>query len=277
MSSSPLLAFYEYLSVIKSLGTQTIESYMLDISQLQDFCRKDASRVNTDEIIAFLSLFENKRTLNRKLSSINQFFNFCHTHHIIEGKKPTITMAKLPQNLPKFLSFEQISQSLEAIDKKSKMGLRNYALILFLYATGARVSEALKVQRSDVEGGWVKIRFAKNQKERVVPIAPVALQALNEHLQHASLESQYIWLNYQNNPLSRISAYKIVKRYLGVSPHTLRHSFASSLIIGGANLKVVQELLGHASLVSTQIYTHIHAQELAQTITTHHPLAKERP
>jgi len=275
MSSSPLLGFYEYLSVVKSLNTQTVESYMLDISQLQDFCGKDATLVNTDDIIKFLSLFENRRTLNRKLSSINQFFDFCYKHALLSNKKPNISMAKVPKDLPKYLSFDEIIASLESIDRSTKIGLRDYALILFLYATGARVSEALNTQRSDIDGGWVTIRFAKNQKERVVPIAPLALQALQEYLEVASIDSPYIWLNYKHGQLSRISAYKIVKKYLGVSPHILRHSFASSLIIGGANLKVVQDLLGHSSLVTTQIYTHINNQELQKTINTHHPLAKE--
>jgi integrase/recombinase XerD len=272
---SSLEAFYEYLSVVKSLNTHTVESYILDISQLQDFCNKEASLTSTDDIIQFLSTFNNKRTLNRKLSSINQFFDFCYQNALTSTKKLNISMAKVGQSLPKYLSFEEIIERSSDIDRKKKIGLRDYALILFLYATGARVSEALNVERSDIEGSWVTIRYAKNQKERIVPIAPLAYQALEEYLKIASLSSNYIWLNYKGDRLSRVSAFKIVKKYLGVSPHVLRHSFASSLIIGGASLKVVQDLLGHASLVTTQIYTHIQAKELETTINTHHPLAKE--
>jgi len=273
--SSLVEAFHEYLSVIKALNAQTIESYLLDIGQLQDFAQKDILSVTTDDILKFLAQYKNTRTLNRKLSSINQFFDFCSKHALIAVQKPHIAMAKVPQNLPKYLSFETIISRLDAIERSSKIGLRDYALILFLYATGVRVSEALSVERSDINGGWVNIRFAKNQKERIIPIAPLALEALEEYLKRASIASSYIWLNYKNEPLSRISAFKIVKKYLGVSPHVLRHSFASSLVIGGANLKVVQELLGHSSLATTQIYTHIQSKELEATINTHHPLAQK--
>ncbi len=272
--NSALEAFGEYLIVVKSLNTHTVESYLLDIGQLQDFVQKDILFIQSDDIVSFLAQFDNKRTLNRKLSSINQFFDFAHRQSLATQSKPTIAMAKVPQTLPKYLSFEVIASGIESIDRSRLFGARDYALILFLYATGARVSEALSLYRGDISQGWVNIRFAKNQKERIVPIAPVALEALEAYLHIAPMTSKYIWLNNKAQPLSRISAYTIVKKYLGVSPHVLRHSFATSLIIGGANLRVVQDLLGHASLVTTQIYTHIQAQELQQTIQSHHPLSK---
>jgi integrase/recombinase XerD len=182
-------------------------------------------------------------------------------------------MAKVPKNLPKYLSAEEIMRGLELIDRGTLQGLRDYALILFLYASGCRISEALKVERADVTEGWLKIRFAKGEKERVVPLAPVALEAQEAYLAEQRMSSSYLWLNYRGDPLSRVSAYKIVKKYLGVSPHVLRHSFASSLIIGGADLRVVQELLGHSSLETTQIYTHIQKQNLQETMRSYHPLS----
>jgi integrase/recombinase XerD len=131
------------------------------------------------------------------------------------------------------------------------------------------------VQRRDIVDGWLKIRFAKGEKERVVPLAPVALEALEAYLEAAGMLSSDLWLNYRGGVLSRISAYKSVKKYLGVSPHVLRHSFASALIIGGADLRVVQELLGHSSLITTQIYTHIQKENLAQTMNRYHPLGEK--
>ncbi len=181
-------------------------------------------------------------------------------------------MAKIPKNLPKYLSNEEILLSIKHIDRSKLMGLRDYALILFLYASGCRISEALSAERGDIVDGWLKIRFAKGEKERMIPIAPVALEALEEYMNKQDLQSSFLWLNYRGEQLSRISAYKIVKKYLGVSPHVLRHSFASSLIIGGADLRVVQELLGHSSLETTQIYTHIQKQNLADTMHSFHPL-----
>ena len=269
--SDLLIAFEEYLSVTKALDTLTISSYISDLSQLEEVSQKTLTKLDTTDVLQFLATFENKRTLNRKLSSINAFFHFCHVQDFTH-EKVKIPMAKVPKNLPKYVSNEEILDGINLIDRSTVMGLRDYALILFLYASGCRISEALSVQRADIVEGWLKIRFAKGEKERVVPLAPVATEALEMYLNEQDLSSSYIWLNYRGERLSRISAYKIVKKYLGVSPHVLRHSFASSLIIGGADLRVVQELLGHASLETTQIYTHIQKQNLADTMNTYHPL-----
>jgi integrase/recombinase XerD len=187
-------------------------------------------------------------------------------------------MAKVPKNLPKYLSFDEIQVGLKSIDRSKLLGLRDYALILFLYASGCRVSEAILAKREDLNmqdpnNSWLKVRFTKGQKERMPPLAPIAIKAVQAYLDAASMQSSYLWLNYRGEPLSRISAYKIVISYLNVSPHVLRHSFASALIIGGADLRVVQDLLGHSSLETTQIYTHIEQKHLAQTINSYHPLA----
>ena len=271
MNSNLLQAFEEYLSVTKALDTLTISSYLSDLTQLSQMTDTTLTKLNTTEVLKFLATFDNKRTLNRKLSSINAFFHFCHIQDFTY-EKIKIPMAKVPKNLPKYVSNAEILQGLQSIDRTNVMGLRDYALILFLYASGCRISEALCVQRSDIVDGWLKIRFAKGEKERVVPLAPIATEALEVYMQKQDMSSAYIWLNYKGAVLSRISAYKIVKKYLGVSPHVLRHSFASSLIIGGADLRVVQELLGHSSLETTQIYTHIQKQNLADTMHRYHPL-----
>ncbi len=269
--SDLLLAFEEYLNVTKALDTLTISSYLSDLAQLEVCSQKKLTSLDTTDVLKFLASFENKRTLNRKLSSINAFFHFCHKQDFTH-EKIKIPMAKVPKNLPKYMSNEEILQGLKRIDRSTVMGLRDYALILFLYASGCRISEALSVERSDIIDGWLKIRFAKGEKERIVPLAPVAMHALEVYKREQDMSSSYMWLNYKGDVLSRISAYKIVKKYLGVSPHVLRHSFASSLIIGGADLRVVQELLGHSSLETTQIYTHIQKQNLADTMHSYHPL-----
>ncbi len=271
MNNDILTAFEEYLSVTKALDSLTVSSYLGDLRQLETLIPKALTKLETTDVLQFLASFENKRTLNRKLSSINTFFHFCHIKDF-SYEKIKIPMAKVPKNLPKYLSPEEIMQGVESIDRSTVAGLRDYALILFLYASGCRISEALSTQRSDILEGWLKIRFAKGEKERVVPLAPVATEAVERYLGAQKWSNAYIWLNYRGEVLSRISAYKIVKKYLGVSPHVLRHSFASSLIIGGADLRVVQELLGHASLETTQIYTHIQKQNLQETMMQYHPL-----
>jgi len=279
MSSSTLLtAFGEYLHINKALEGNTIKSYLSDLRQFQYYFKEqDILKLQSMDIFSFLSQFENKRTLNRKLSSINAFYAFCHKLEFTQTSI-NIPMAKVPKNLPKYLSFEEIETGLKLIDRSKLLGLRDYALILFLYASGCRVSEAILATREDLDmkdpdNAWLKVRFAKGQKERIVPIAPVAIEAIQTYLDNATMQSSYLWLNYRGEPLSRISAYKIIKSYLNVSPHVLRHSFASALILGGADLRVVQELLGHSSLETTQIYTHIEQKHLAQTINSYHPLA----
>ncbi len=268
-----LVAFEEYLHINKALEKNSIKSYLSDLDQLQEyFLNQDLLQLKTPDIFKFLTEFKNKRTLNRKLSSINAFYDFCHKLNF-SSNNINIPMSKVPKNLPKYLSSDEILRGISLIDRSSLLGLRDYALILFLYASGCRISEALLAKRADLNEGWFKIRFAKGQKERVVPLAPLAIEALEAYLNEASLQSEQIWLNYRGEPLSRISAFKIVKKYLGVSPHVLRHSFASALIIGGADLRVVQDLLGHSSLETTQIYTHIEQKNLADTMQKYHPLA----
>lgn len=268
-------AFLEYQKVIKGIAPNTLEAYARDLSQFEEFVGGDFSALKLEQIYAFLTQFENKRTLNRKLSTVNTFLNFCYDRMFID-EKPTIKSAKTPKELPKYLSPEEIEAGLALIDRTTWVGRRDYALILFLYASGCRISEALNVKKSDFESGWLTITMAKGAKQRVVPIAKRALEAIDAYLNERGFYNEYIWCSYQQKPLSRISAFKITKKYLGVSPHTIRHSFATSLILGGADLRVVQELLGHATINTTQIYTHIQKENLKTTLESFHPLSHER-
>ena len=265
-------AFLEYLEIIKGVSQNTLLSYQNDLRQFNNFLNGDFSSLDTQIIYSFLSQFENKRTLNRKLSAINSFLEFCYKQFFIEDK-PLLKSAKTPKELPKFLSSQIIFDALKTINKDSWIGKRDYALILFLYASGTRISEAINIKQEDFEDTWLKILNAKGSKQRLVPIAKSAIDAINEYNNAKGFWCEYIWCNYQKKKLSRISAFKIVKKYLGVSPHTIRHSYATSLILGGADLRVVQELLGHASINTTQLYTHIQKENLKDTINKYHPFS----
>jgi integrase/recombinase XerD len=271
--SPSLEAFLEYISVIKVQSRATIEAYQNDLQQYEDFLGKEIISSNTEEIISFLATIENPRTLNRKLSAINAFFNFSLKSEFID-EKPKIKLSKTPKTLPKFLEYDEIIQAVDLIDQSSWIGKRDAAFILFLYASGARVSEAINVKKSDIEDEWLKIRNAKGDKERLVPLAPIAVVYLNRYLNERPFVEDELWLNYQGKKMSRITAFKITQKYLGISPHVLRHSYATALILGGADLRVVQELLGHVSIDTTQIYTHLHREDLAQTLRENHPLSK---
>ena len=272
--SNELEAFLEYISVTKALSSKSVEAYKSDLQSIENSLQKPLISLDSTKVLQVLSTYENKRTLNRKLSSVNAFFDFCYKHQFSE-EYTKLRLAKIPKLLPKFLSYEAIQNALELIDRSSWIGLRDYALILFLYATGARISECLELSHTDIEGEWLHIRHAKGEKERIVPIAKVAREAINAYIAAFKYDNDFIWANYRGDKLSRISAYKITQKYLGVSPHVLRHSYATSLITGGADLRVVQELLGHASLLTTQIYTHIQRQDLKETVEVCHPMTKE--
>jgi integrase/recombinase XerD len=272
--SKEVEAFLEYLAVVKLLNTKTIEAYKSDIVSMENFLGKPAIDFSSEDIITYISQQKTPATKNRKLSALNSFYKFCLKEDFLD-EKPEVDFAKLEKKLPRYMLWEEFSNSIKRIKKDSWIGKRDYAFLLFLYATGARVSEALSVTRDDFEGEWVKFRNTKRDKERIVPIAKVALNAINEYQNSISFKSEYIWLNYQGKKLSRISAFKIVKKYLGVYPHALRHSYATELILGGADLRVVQELLGHSSLVTTSIYTHIENEELKKTLFKYHPMARE--
>ncbi len=272
--SNELEAFIEYISVIKALSKKSVDAYRGDLEQIESALKKPLISLDSKTLFNLLSEYKNKRTLNRKLSSVNAFFDFCYKNQFVDEKKK-LKFSKIPKLLPKFLSFQDIQNALSKVDRSSIIGLRDYAMIIFLYATGTRISECLALRREDIEGEWLYIRHAKGEKERIVPIAHVAKAAVDAYLSELQKTKEYIWCNYKGDKLSRISAYKITQKYLGVSPHVLRHSYATSLIAGGADLRVVQELLGHASLLTTQIYTHIQKQDLKETLEVCHPMAKE--
>jgi integrase/recombinase XerD len=270
--SNELEAFLEYISVTRALSKKSVEAYKSDLASIENELKIPLINLESSSVLNLLSKYKNKRTLNRKLSAINAFFDFCYKSHF-SNEKTRYKFAKIPKLLPKFLSYKEIQNSLSLIDRSSWLGLRDYALIMFLFASGTRISECLALRADDIEENWLHIRHAKGEKERIVPIAKVALKAINEYLLQKPKENEYIWCNYKGDSLSRISAYKITQKYLGVSPHVLRHSYATSLISGGADLRVVQELLGHASLLTTQVYTHIQKQDLKETVDVCHPLA----
>ena len=269
--SPTLEAFIEHIEIIKGLTSKTIESYRSDLLAFEQTIGKPMIEMKHDDIFTFVSKIPNRRTLNRKLSAANSFFDYCFKHEFL-GDKKKFKLTKIPKYLPHYLEIDDIRKGLSLIDRSTWLGKRDYALILFLFATGARISEALSVERSDLSDNWVKIRFAKGEKERIVPIAQEALDALQDYFDAQTKTTTFLWQNYKKEPLSRISAYKITQKYLNVSPHVLRHSYATAMVLGGADLRVVQELLGHSSMLTTQIYTHIEKAVLRDTVLRYHPL-----
>lgn len=266
-------AFLRYAKIILALSSATIEAYKLDLIQFNDYAKKPLDLIESDDVYKFLATIDNKRTLNRKLASINTFFKWAYEQFLVEDK-PSIRSAKTPKSLPHYLNENEVQNGLDLIDTTTELGKRDYAFILFLYATGARISEALNAQKTDIEDGWLRIRMGKGEKERLVPVAKRALIALDDMINSRKYMTSELFLNSKGKKITRMGAYNIIKKWLNCSPHVLRHSFATALILGGADLRVVQELLGHSSLNTTQIYTHIEKKELADTLLTYHPLSR---
>jgi integrase/recombinase XerD len=272
--SKELEAFLEYITVIRSLSPKTVSAYRTDLDEVEITAMKPLIDLDSSLIFQTLSFINNKRTLNRKLSALNSFLDFCHRHQY-DSSLSKFSLSKIPKALPKYVPYESIMASLSLIDRSTWIGMRDYALMIFLYATGTRVSECLEVREEDIQEQWLRVRHGKGDKERYIPIAQEALSALRMYQEVKPFRKSELWINYRGESLSRISAYKICQKYLDTSPHTLRHSYATGLILGGADLRVVQELLGHSSLLTTQIYTHVQKHNLHETVLKCHPMAKE--
>ena len=227
----------------------------------------------------------------RILSGIKSFFNYLVLENIIE-KSPAelIESPKLKRHLPDVLSYEEIAQILDSIDLSTAENRRNRAMLETLYACGLRVSElvSLKISMIYPKEGFVRI-IGKGDKERIVPIGHTALEQILTYIKadrcHIEIQKgneDIVFLNRYGKSLSRVMVFKIIKRLVAeagirktVSPHTFRHSFATHLIEGGADLRAVQDMLGHESITTTEIYTHIDRRYLQDTIRHYHPLEKK--
>jgi len=171
--SNELEAFLEYITIIKALSKKSVEAYKNDLLLIEESAGKPLISLKTENILKILSSYENKRTLNRKLSSVNAFFDFCYKEQFSDEKN-RLKFAKIAKTLPKFMDYDAIMKDIALIDRSSWIGKRDYALILFLYASGARISECLDLSYSDIEEEWLHIRHAKGEKERIVPLAKIA-------------------------------------------------------------------------------------------------------
>jgi len=288
----------EYLSVLKlekNLSDNTIESYKNDISALfhflEDYKIDDPSEIHSAHLISFFKeLFNiglNSSSAARYYSSIKGFFNYLlGCKYIKENPIEKVPSPKLAKHLPPVLSVNEINEILSRPDIKDKLGLRDKAILETFYACGLRVSELINLKLSDLFFDEEIIRaFGKGSKERLIPIGSSAREWVSNYLKQSrpllqkKMKSEnYLFLNSRGSKLSRMGVWKIVERYVKeagiekeVHPHTFRHSFATHLLEGGADLRAVQEMLGHADISTTQIYTHIDREYIKQVHKEFHP------
>ena len=288
--------YENYLKLEKSLSQNSVAAYINDINKLIDFLDKDFKKVTPEKVkLQHLKSFVgwlnergvSPRTQARTISGIKSFYKYL----LIEGKitsDPTALLEspKIGRKLPDILSMEEIDALIEAIDLEKPEGQRNKAMLETLYSCGLRVSELvnLKITNLFFEQGFVKIE-GKAEKERLVPVSNRAIDEINKYLNgyrqtlKVGKESENIlFLNRRGKKLSRVMIFTIIKNLAEkinldkkISPHTFRHSFATHLINGGADLRAVQEMLGHESILTTEIYTHLDRDYLKSTIHQFHP------
>lgn len=277
-----------YVRIERKMSPNTVSSYCSDIAHFLDSVGKAPSGLGADDVSAYLqerSSELSKRSQARLLSALRSFFDWT----VLDGLRKdnpcdAVQAPKLGRYLPEVLSVEEVTAIIESVSGKNWMQLRDRSILELLYGCGLRVSEACTLRISHVfpEDGFVRV-VGKGDKERLVPLGGMAADAFAAYLavrpEPAAAEyADIAFLNRSGTPLSRVSVFNMVKRQAmlagirkEISPHTFRHSFATHLIENGADLRVVQEMLGHESILTTEIYTHIDTRTWQSAILSHHP------
>lgn len=288
-------SFTVYLEKEKKLSQNTFESYKRDISQylayLNDVGIEDISLTNKTTVITYLlnlqKIGKAVSTISRNLASIRSFYKFLLLNKIVDID-PTINLEtpKIEKRVPNTLTLEEVDVLLAQPLENTNKGSRDKAMLELLYATGIRVTELTSLNVEDINLDLGFIRCFNNSKERVVPIGSVALDSLKAYINHhrssflKDQNEQSLFLNYYGKRLTRQGFWKIIKAYteqakIGktITPHTLRHSFATHLLQNGADLRSVQEMLGHSDISTTQIYTHLMKNRIKEVYNKTHPRA----
>ena len=282
--------FRNYLRIERGMSPNTVASYVRDVEGLlkayegylpADIGTAEVERYLSDRIQKGLS----KRSQARLLSSLRSFFNWCiEEGDLKDNPCDRIDAPKLGKDLPAVLSVEEVDAILESVDLKASSGLRDRAILEVLYGCGLRVSECTGLLLSHVhlDEGYVDV-IGKGNKQRIIPLGEMAAEAIRNYLPArpepaARAYEDILFLNRSGRPLSRVSVFNLVKEramaagiHKEISPHTFRHSFATHLIEGGADLRIVQEMLGHESILTTEIYTHIDSSTWQAAVLAHHP------
>jgi len=293
-----IAAFLTHVRVEKGLSANTVSAYRRDLLKFDEFAKKrklGLEAVRSDDLVDFLSsLYRQKlesRTVARHLVTLRNFFRFAQAQELIaEDPSLHLESPKIRRSLPGYLRLEEVEKLLARPDEKTPLGLRDRAMLEVLYSTGLRVSELIGLRVMDVDRATGCIRcIGKGDKERIVPIGKKALALVERYLRDArpklvgkkqQPQAPTLFINRRGGPLSRVGVWKILSAYgreaglrVALTPHMLRHSFATHLLERGADLRSVQLMLGHSDISTTQIYTHVVEERLKQIYKAHHPRA----
>jgi integrase/recombinase XerD len=285
--------YHTYLKLERGLSDNSVTAYELDFKRMKTYMDAhniDVVHATYDDLQAFVfetfQQISNAKTQARLLSSIHAFYRFLLYHRYIEqDPSDLLEMPRIEKHLPEVLSVEEIDAMIAQIDMSKREGHRNRAIIEMLYGSGLRVSELTELRLSNIyrQEGYMRI-IGKGNKQRLVPISPVADQQFAywlEDRRQLDIKPEAMdiaFLNHYGRQLTRAMIFTIVKQLAQaagirktISPHTLRHSFATHLLQNGADLRIIQQLLGHESIVTTEIYTHVNIQDLREAILKYHP------
>lgn len=283
--------FLVYLGSEKGLTNNSIEAYQRDTLAFASFLEskgiKTFKEVKQEDIIDFLSYLKTKNyatsTITRHLIAVKVLFRFLKREREIENNVTLYLQSpKLWQVIPEVLTLEEVEALLDQPNEKTEVGVRDRAILELLYACGLRVSELCRIEIYNVDESTVRV-FGKGRKERIVPLGTKASQAIDLYLskyrdQYDSETVKQLFVNNRGKPMDRIAIWKLIKQYgkkagitKNLSPHTMRHSFATHLLDNGAELRVIQEMLGHASISSTDRYTHVSRSHLQNAFDQFHP------
>lgn len=289
--------FLNHLSIEVGLSANTVESYRRDLERYIEFLQEkkvdSVEEITEEHITNFIVLLSGKglaaNSIARKLSSIRRFHKFLVTEGYSDSNPAgALESPKLWRKLPTVLNVKEMEKLLDKPTEDDPLSLRDRAILEFLYATGVRISELINIKRKNFMPEVELVRvIGKGQKERIIPIGKEAVRSVEKYLQEArpSLAKQnsedFLFLNRRGRYFSRMGLWKILRKYVmqagikkKVTPHTIRHSFATHLLEGGADLRAVQEMLGHADISTTQIYTHLDREYLKQEHRHYHPRSK---
>jgi integrase/recombinase XerD len=293
-----ITAFLTHVRVEKGLSANTVSAYRRDLLKFDEFAKKRKlalEAVRSDDLVDFLaSLYRQKlesRTVARHLVTLRNFFRYAQVQELIaEDPSLNLESPKIRRSLPGYLRLEEVEKILARPDEKTPLGLRDRAMLEVLYSTGLRVSELISLRVMDVDRSAGCIRcIGKGDKERIVPIGKKALSLVERYLRDArprligrkqQPSAPALFINSRGGTLSRVGVWKILSAYgrqaglrVALTPHMLRHSFATHLLERGADLRSVQLMLGHSDISTTQIYTHVVEERLKQIYKAHHPRA----
>ncbi|MDN2452291.1 site-specific tyrosine recombinase XerD [Lactobacillus sp. UCMA15818] len=291
-----MLDYIHYLKVERGLSENTVNSYQNDLMQFIAFLKTrqvDNFKIITRQLIVdFLELESNQQkatsSIVRSVTSLRKFFQYMVEEGIIQSDPMELIDApKKSEHLPEVLSTAEVEKLLNSPDTSKPLGLRNRAILELMYATGLRVSEVINIQLADLHLSLGLIQtIGKGQKERIVPIGDQAISWVERYLNDIRPQllkkqrSNFLFLNHHGRKLTRQGIWKNLKADVlragiekNVTPHTLRHSFATHILENGADLRIVQELLGHSDIATTQIYTHLSKRRLAEIYGKYHPRA----